>query len=103
MTRALVLLILVLLAPVLPPATGGDPVALFGGKDTAKWYTYLRDHGRDNDPNGTFAVRDGVLRISGQDFGGLATRDEYANYTVEVEYAWGGKVWPGRDKTARDS
>jgi hypothetical protein len=101
MTRVLGLLIL--FAPVLAPARAGEPIALFDGKDMARWYTFLRDHGKDRDPNGTFTVKDGILRISGQDFGGLTTRDEYANYEVEVVYAWGGKVWPPRDKTARDS
>jgi len=85
------------------PVQAAEPVALFQGKDLGKWYTYLRDHGKDKDPNGTFTVRDGVLRISGQDFGGLITRDEYADYKVEAKWAWGGKVWPPRDKTARDS
>ena len=101
MTRALGLLIMC--AATLPPARAGEPVALFDGKDTARWYTYLRDHGKDRDPNGNFTVRDGVLRISGRDFGGLVTRDEYSNYEVEAVYAWGGKVWPPREKTARDS
>jgi hypothetical protein len=101
MTRALGLLMI--LALILAPAHAGEPVALFDGKDTAKWYTFLRDHGKDKDPNGTFTVNDGILRISGQDFGGLVTRDEYANYEVRLEYAWGRKVWPPRDKTARDS
>jgi hypothetical protein len=101
MTRALGLL--VLCAATLSPALAGEPVALFDGKDTAKWYTFLRDHGKDKDPNGSFTIRDGILRISGQDFGVLATRDEYANYEVRLEYAWGGKVWPPREKTARDS
>ena len=90
MTRALSLLLLC--AATLPPAQGGEPVALFDGKDTARWYTFLRDHGKDKDPNGNFTVRDGILRISGQDFGGLLTRDEYANYEVRLEYAWGAKV-----------
>jgi hypothetical protein len=101
MTRALGLL--VLCAAILPPARAGEPVALFDGKDTAKWYTFLRDHGKDKDPNENFTIRGGILRISGQDFGGLITRDEYANYEVRLEYAWGGKVWPPREKTARDS
>jgi len=101
MTRALGLLILC--AATLPPARAGEPVALFDGKDTAQWYTFLRDHGKDKDPNGNFTVRDGILRIAGQDFGALITRDEYANYEVRLEYAWGGKVWPPREKTARDS
>lgn len=95
--------LLMLYAATIPSARAGEPVALFNGKDIAKWYTFLRDHGKDKDPNGNFAIRDGILRISGQDFGGLITREEYANYEVQVEYAWGGKVWPPRDKTARDS
>jgi hypothetical protein len=101
MTRAL--LLLMLYAAILPQAWAGDPVALFNGKDTARWYTFLRDHGKDKDPGGNFTIRDGILRISGQDFGGLLTRDEYTNYEVRFEYAWGGKVWPPREKTARDS
>jgi hypothetical protein len=101
MTRALGLL--VLCAATLPLARAAEPVALFDGKSTARWYTFLRDHGKDKDPNGNFSVRGGILRISGQDFGGLLTRDEYANYEVRMEYAWGGKVWPPREKTARDS
>jgi hypothetical protein len=101
MARVLSLLALCVVA--LPPAQAGEPVALFDGKGTAKWYTFLRDHGKDQDPNGNFTIRDGILRISGQDFGGLVTRDAYANYEVLLEYAWGGKVWPPREKTARDS
>ena len=99
MKRVVGLLILCALTPAVRAA---EPVPLFDGKDLSKWYTFLRDHGRDKDPNGTFTVKDGVLRISGQDWGGLTTRDEYANYKVEVVYAWGGKVWPGREKNARD-
>jgi hypothetical protein len=94
---------LVILCAVAAPAGAAEPVRLFDGKDMAKWYTFLRDHGRDKDPNGTYTVKDGVLRISGQDWGGLTTRDEYANYKAELEYTWGGKVWPGREKNARDS
>lgn len=101
MTR--VLSLLALCAATLSPLRAGEPVALFDGKDIGKWYTYLRDHGKDKDPNGTFTVREGILRISGQDFGGLVTREEYANYEVRLDYAWGGKVWPPRDRSARDS
>lgn len=101
MTRALSLLMIFAFA--FPAARAEEPVALFDGKDIAKWYTFLRDHGKDKDPNGTFTVKEGVLRISGQDWGGLVTKDEYANYEVHVEYSWGKKVWPPREKTARDS
>lgn len=101
MTRALGLFMLC--AATVPLARAAEPIALFDGKDTAKWYTFLRDHGKNKDPNGNFTIRDGILRISGQDFGGLITRDEYANYEVQLEYAWGDKVWSPREKTARDS
>ena len=101
MTRAAALVLLSALN--LSSARAAEPVALFDGKDMSKWYTFLRDHGKDKDPNGTYTVKDGVLRISGQDWGGLTTKDEYANYKVEVVWAWGGKVWPPREKTARDS
>ena len=94
--------LLILSAAIVFPARAAEPVALFDGKDMSKWYTFLRDHGQDKDPNDNFSIKDGILRISGQDFGGLTTRDEYANYEVEVVYAWGGKVWPPREKTARD-
>lgn len=100
MTRALSLLVL---CAVLVPVRAAEPVALFDGKDTSKWYTYFKDLGKDKDPNGTVSVKDGILRITGKDFGGLITRDEYANYEVEAVFAWGGKVWPPREKTARDS
>lgn len=100
MIRALGLLLLC--AATLSSARAGQPVPLFDGKDMNKWYPFLRDHGKDKDPNGNFSVKNGVLRISGQDWGGLTTRDEYTNYEVEVVYAWGGKVWPPREKTARD-
>jgi hypothetical protein len=92
-----------LFGSILTPAGAAEPVALFDGKDTGKWYTFLKDHGKDKDPNGTFTVRDGILRISGQDWGGLVTKDEYANYELRAEYSWGAKVWPPREKTARDS
>ena len=101
MTRALGLVTVIVLTASAAPA--GEPVRLFDGKDLGQWYTFLRDHGKDKDSNGTFAVKDGVLRISGQDWGGLTTRDEYANYKLELDYAWGGKVWPPREKNARDS
>src|ERR1700740_2806367 len=77
MTRALGLL--VLCAATLPPARAGEPVALFDGKDTARWYTFLRDHGKNTDPNGNFTVRDGIVRISGGGFGRAGPPGELCN------------------------
>ncbi len=45
---------------------------------------------------------DGVLRISGDGFGGLITHKEYANYYLVMEYRWGTKTWRNRADRARD-
>jgi hypothetical protein len=79
------------------------PIQLFNGKDLTNFYTYLGGHGKNKDPNHVFTVKDGVLRISGQTFGGLVTEKEYENYLLVVEYKWGEKTWAPREKAARDS
>ncbi|MEZ5352147.1 MAG: DUF1080 domain-containing protein [Bryobacteraceae bacterium] len=75
---------------------------LFNGRDLTGWYTWLRDHGYQ-DPNGVFTVVNKALRISGQDWGGVATKQAYRNYHLIVEWKWGGKTWAPREDRARDS
>jgi hypothetical protein len=78
------------------------PVFSFNGKDLTGFYSYLHDH-KYEDPDGVFTVRDGLLRISGQEFGGLTTRQEFGDYVLVTEWKWGGKTWPPRVDKARDS
>lgn len=78
------------------------PLFQFNGKDLTGFYGYLHDHKYD-DPDGVFSVVDGAIRISGQEFGGLTTRDEFANYRLVAEWKWGSKTWPPRVANARDS
>ena len=78
------------------------PLYRFNGKDLTGLYGYLHDHKYD-DPDGVFSVVDGSIHISGKEFGGLATRDAFANYRLIVEWKWGGKTWPPRVDKARDS
>ncbi len=85
-----------------PAIRSGEPIFKFNGKDLAGFYPYVRDRGRD-DPNGVFTVRDGLIRISGQEFGGLTTRDEYRDYHLVVEWRWGERTWAPRKERARDS
>jgi hypothetical protein len=44
-----------------------------------------------------------MLRISGEEWGGIATRQTYQNYRLLVEWKWGGKTWGNRKDRARDS
>jgi len=72
-------------------------------QDRSAFYTWLRDFGVDNDPDRVFTFADGVLRISGQHFGYLATKQDYAHYRLVAEFKWGNKTWPPRLEKARDS
>ncbi len=78
-------------------------IHLFNGKDLTGFYTHLRGFGRDNDPKGVFSVQDGLLRISGEVYGCITTRESFSDYRLIVEYKWGPKTWPPRVKRARDS
>ena len=85
-----------------PVIRSGEPIFRFNGKDLAGFYPYLRDRGRD-DPNKVFSVRDGMICISGQEFGGLTTQDEFHDYHLIVEWKWGERTWAPRKDKARDS
>jgi hypothetical protein len=84
--------------------TPNAPAKLFNGKDLTNFYTYLaKPFGKNNDPKKVFTVADGMIRISGEVFGGLVTEKEYDNYRLVVEFKWGEKTWPPREKATRDS
>lgn len=78
-------------------------VKLFNGKDLAGWYPFLRERGRDSDPKNVFTVRDGILHISGEEWGCITTEKEYENYSLTVEFRWGGGTHEPRLDRARDS
>jgi len=79
-----------------------DTVSLFNGKNLDGWYTWLRDH-KYEDPNHVFWVKDGMLRISGEEWGGVATKQSYRDYRLIVEWRWGGPNRGDRKDRARDS
>jgi hypothetical protein len=95
-------------------------IVLFNGKDLQGWNTYLgpsfdtvqnkRDSiplGLNHDTLNVFSVvqLDGgpVLRISGERFGGISTQKEFRNYHLRMEFKWGKKKWPPKEKSKRDS
>jgi len=81
----------------------GPPVQLFNGKDLAGWYTFLRSKGAGADPEGIFKVEDQTIHVLGKEFGYLATNDEYDDFHLSLEFKWGEKKFPPRDKAKRDS
>jgi len=84
-----------------------QPVVLFDGHDLDPFYTWLVDDHRE-DPRRVFSVVDEIdgapaIRISGERWGGLITRDAYRDYRLVVEFRWGLLTWGERKGRARDS
>jgi hypothetical protein len=115
--------------PMLPrrfPAAG-EWTRLFNGRDLTGWKTFLgKPHasvdlpgprtakgehvnvvGIDTDPRGVFSVvsLDGgpAIRISGEIYGALTTRAQFENYHLRLQFKWGEKRWPPREKQIRDT
>lgn len=102
------------------PANENSWTSLFNGQDLTGWETYLGPKydtvekkfrgepiGLNTDPFNVFTVveEDGepAIRISGQYFGGISTKKEYANYHFQLEFKWGEPKWIPRDSVKRDS
>lgn len=80
-----------------------DPISLFNGENLDGWYTFIQNRGRNIDPIGVYSVRNGLIRISGEEWGGLTTEEEFENYRIIVAFKWGDITFKPREKNARDS
>jgi len=80
-----------------------EAIKLFNGNNLKGWYTFLQNRGRDNDPKNVFTVTDGMIRISGEEWGCITTDVEYDNYRLVLEFKWGNQVFAPRLNNARDS
>lgn len=83
-------------------ATVFGQIHLFDGQSLNGWYTYLQDRGRDHDPKQVFTVRDGMIRISGEEWGCITSNEEYENYKILLEFRWGELTHEPRLENARD-
>jgi hypothetical protein len=82
-------------------------IPLFDGRSLDRFYTWLVDSHRE-DPLRVITVVDQVdgapaIRISGEKWGGLVTREAYRDYRLVVEFRWGLVTWGQRRNAARDS
>lgn len=77
-------------------------IRLFDGKTLGDCYTWLKDTQYD-DPRKVFSVVDGVIHVSGDGLGGLVTNKRYRDYHLVLEFKFGDRTWPNREKSARDS
>jgi hypothetical protein len=69
------------------------------------FYSFIKDVGVDKDTDHVFTwEKDGVLHISGQHYGYMATKQtNFTNYKLVAEFKWGDKTWAPRHGNARDS
>jgi hypothetical protein len=95
-------------SPAAEPAVRPErTIHLFDGKTLGGFYTWLVDTHRE-DPLRVFTVVDRVdgapaIRISGERWGGLVTREAYRDYRLIVEFRWGLATWGERKVATRDS
>jgi len=90
-------------AAIAPSST----LKLFDGRSLANFESWLVDH-HEADPERVFTVVDQIdgapaIRISGQVWGGLLTKQAYRDYRLIAEFRWGGATWGDRKARARDS
>lgn len=78
---------------------------LFNGKNLDGWYSFLTSSGKNNDTEKVFNIENGLLHISGKEFGYICTEKVYSNFHLVVEFKWGTKKYPPRDAdtTKRDN
>lgn len=79
-----------------------ETIRLFNGKNLDGLYTWLKDS-KYEDPRRVFSVESGMIHISGDGMGYVATKDRYKNYRLIVEYRWGDRTWSWRKTFAKDS
>jgi hypothetical protein len=84
-----------------PPT--GKAIKLFNGKNLQGFDTFLKDKGLNNDPDKVFQVRNGIVHVSGTEYGYFITQQEYENYYLRAEFKWGEATHAPRKDKARDS
>jgi hypothetical protein len=104
---ALTLTLLTTAAVAQEPIRPADTIRLFDGKTLDRFETWLVDD-HQADPLRVFTVVDQVdgtpaIRISGERWGGIVTRESFRDYRLVVEFRWGPVTWGNRRNAARDS
>lgn len=114
------LLLLVTGSVLRGPGHPGTWTSLFNGKDLTGWDSWLAPRadsnghrlgdqpiGLNHDPDNVFTVvpQDGqkVIRISGEDVGGIISTGEYSDYHLQVLFKWGTRTWGQKKGKKKDS
>jgi hypothetical protein len=77
------------------PIVPNKAARLFNGRDLSGLTRWLKDTQRE-DPRNVFRVTDGMIHLSGEGNGYVATEKEYRDYRLVVEYKWGERTDGGK-------
>ena len=91
--------LLFLLATTLLASAEAPWIPLFNGKDLSGWTPKIRHHPLGENFGNTFAVEDGIIKVSydgygkfDKKFGHLYTNIAYSHYILRMEYRFAGKM-----------
>lgn len=99
---------------------GDNWITLFNGRDLQGWDTYIRADrdsagkkisdtpiGLNKDPRNVFTTveqnGEKIIRISGENWGGISTLKEYMNYHLQLKFKWGTQTWGSKKNKKKDS
>lgn len=95
------------------PATRAEAerwTPLFNGRDLDGWYTFLQEHGKNQDPDRVITIEDGAIHLYKHApdggkvvMGYISTQKEYGDYHLRLQYRWGEKKFEPRYKMKRDA
>jgi hypothetical protein len=117
---ALVLCFIFCLAFNARQISGDKWTFLFNEKNLKGWDVFLgpkqdesgnkskeKPFGLNNDPAHVFSVVDldgeKVIRVSGEIFGAITTKNEYENYHLQLFFKWGSLTWGPKKNKKKDS
>ena len=80
-----------------------NKIQVFNGKNLDGWDIFFANRKVNENPNNLVSVKNGELVFSGKEFGGIATKTEFENFRIVVEYKWRGDTHADRKTKARDS
>lgn len=103
MLKKYTVIVFVLLVVTPARSVAQDFQPLFNGKDLSGWYSFLKKEGKNSDSDRVFTVGNGLLKITGKNFGYIVTERSFANFHLVVEFKWGEKKYPPRENAVRDN
>jgi Domain of Unknown Function (DUF1080) len=66
-------------------------IHLFNGENLNNWYSDVPAKDKDSTLRKSFIIRNGLLVSMGTPEGHLMSKEQYENYTLEIEYRFAGK------------